>query len=42
MTFLFHVASSPYEPPEGGDVDFMFEGGYTPPGGGDVDFDFDA
>jgi hypothetical protein len=40
MTFLFHVGAEAYLPPEGDEVDFMFEEGYVPPEGDDVDFDF--
>ncbi len=41
MTFLFYVGVTPYEAPEGDEVDFLFEGGYAAPDGGDVDFIFD-
>ena len=42
MTFLFYVASAPYEAPLGDEVDFLFSGGYSAPTGDAVDFDFDA
>ena len=41
MTFLFHVGTEPYSPPECGEVDFTYTGGYSAPTCGDVDFDFD-
>jgi len=41
MTFLFFVGTTPYSPPEGDEVDFLFEGGYAAPEGDDVDFIFD-
>jgi len=42
MSFLFYVGTTPYEAPEGDEVDFFFEGGYSAPEGDGVDFDFDA
>ncbi len=41
MTFLFFVGAAPYSPPEGEQVDFLFEDGYVAPEGDGVDFIFD-
>ena len=40
MTFLFYVGTTAYSPPEGEQVDFLFEGGYSAPEGDTVDFIF--
>ena len=40
MSFLFYAGSTAYAPPEGDEVDFLFEGDYSEPEGDSVDFDF--
>jgi len=42
MPLLIVVHKPEYNPPQGDNVDFNFEGGYTPPDDDKVDFDFDA
>jgi len=41
MAILFYLSTAPYEAPEGGSVNFTFEGGYSAPEGDGVDFIFD-
>ena len=40
MPLLIFAPKPEYDPPQGDQVDFNFEGGYTPPDYDEVDFNY--